>query len=95
MDSLVPRINSTAVDELQVVHPVAIGTCYALDRSFTAIDQESGEAYVGAQVRSSSGADPEWRVWRDKGYGFEDITVEVSACIGRPLEQLAAIYWRA
>lgn len=95
LENLLARVMPSEVDRRDILYPVALGACYSVDRSFSSVDQESGEVYVGAQVRATPGAASVWRIWHDDGSGLNEVTAEVAACIGRPLEQLAAIYWRA
>lgn len=75
----------------QIIYPVSLGDYHIVHRSFTAIDTESGDVFCGALVQLSEESSSVWRIFKN----FSDVTGGVAACIGRPLDQFAAIYWRA
>lgn len=76
----------------QLVHPeaIAIGETTAILRSFSSVDQQSGDTAYG--IMTQDGADAAaWRVWRNGVLR----TDQVETCCEHPIHQLNAIYWRA
>lgn len=85
------RTNDVSMASSDIIYPVNLGACHSITASFNAFDQESGDWYCGAQIKSAADSTPEWFVYLNG----KEVTVEVAACCGRPIEQFCAIYWRA
>lgn len=85
------RTSEESVDRHEVIYPKNLGSYHSISRSFTACDEESGTSYYGAYVQTTPESDPVWMVYKDGS----EISPALTACLGRPLAELAAIYWRA
>lgn len=84
-------MTTEATNTARVVYPVDLGDVGQVVQSFTAVDTVTGCFYCGARTRLLPDSPPVWHIYRD---GI-NVTSEVAACIGRPLADLHAIYWRA
>lgn len=84
-------IEDHSVSDRRTVWPAALGTTHAIDLSFTAVNPVTDEWYAGALVRQTAESDPTWRIFSPLG----EVTAEVATCLGRPMAELQAIYWRA
>lgn len=78
-------------EKTTIVYPVSLGERDSIVRSFTSIDQERGDLICGAYVTASKGTQPSWRIFKNG----DEITAMIADCIGRPMDDLFAIYWRA
>lgn len=85
------RITESTVDERLIIYPVNLGQHAAIFRSFSACDTVSGDIFTGALVQAEPSGDMRWHIYKNN----VDVTAAVAACIGRPMDQLHAIYWRA
>lgn len=79
----------TEVATHAILHPHDLGDAHAIHKSFSSVDTASGDTWTGALVEATEGADPEWRLFRNR------VPVDPEACLGRPMDELHAIYWRA
>lgn len=75
-------------DTTHTIYPINLGEVRT-GRTFTAVDSR-GDWYAGAEVVEGSGTSGYWRVFKNGA----EITAAVENCIGRPIEQMAAMYWR-
>jgi hypothetical protein len=74
-----------------ILYPENLGEYYAIPYSFSSLDQLSGVKYTGIMVQQTQESTPAWHVYRNG----VDVTAEIAECIGRPMSQLRAIYFRA
>lgn len=84
-------MTDSVFSEKTIIYPQSLGNFTAIHRSFSSYDQVSGDEYVGVLVQVDSHPNPVWHVFKNR----TEVTAAISHCIGRPIDQLAAIYWRA
>lgn len=85
------RTVEESVDSREVIYPKRLGPYHAITRSFSSFDEQSGTEYCGIMLQKTADSDPVWHIYKNG----DEVTSAVAACLGRPLADFSAIYWRA
>lgn len=82
---------TVAVDSKTIIYPENLGEYHTVTDSFYSYDQQSNTSYYGICYAETSTDTPTWRVFKNG----VSISNSLPSCLGHPLDELGAIYFRA
>jgi len=85
------RISESNINSNSIIYPAGLGEYASILKSFSATDEESGDTYTGIYFQAVTGGPISWRIFKNDN----DVTTQITNCIGRPMAELSGIYWRA